>query len=298
MAQLKTIYAHDEDFPALLKQIPNAPEKIFVLGDETVLNKNLKIAIVGTRKASLVGRNLAKKFAKELTDFGITVVSGLAMGIDSAAHEGAIQNSGLSGARRGKTIAVLANGLDKIYPAQNENLANEILKSGGALISEYAPGSPSLPHQFLERNRIISGLCVATIIIEAPERSGALATARFAAEQGREVFVVPGFSNDINYLGSHKLIRDGARLVSSIKDVFEDLGIEVTRNENKEEKSFNNIDDPEKQKIVDILIEAGEPLTVDKIANLTKLEPQMINQKIAFLVIEGIIKETEKGYTI
>jgi len=290
MAPLKTIYSHDENFPALLNQISNVPEKIFVLGDEAVLNEKLKIAIVGTRKASLAGRNLARKFAKELTQFGIVVVSGLAMGIDSAAHEGTVQN-------KGKTIAVLANGLDKIYPAQNENLANEILKNGGALISEYAPGLPSLPHQFLERNRIISGLCVATIVIEAPERSGSLATARFAAEQGREVFVVPGPSSDINYLGSHKLIRDGARLASSIKDIFEDLDIEIVGNENKKEKIFN-IDDPEKKQIVDILIEAGEPLSVDKIANLTKLEPQTINQKIAFLVIEGIIKETEKGYTL
>ncbi|MEK7566474.1 MAG: DNA-processing protein DprA [Patescibacteria group bacterium] len=290
MAPLKTIYSHDENFPALLNQISNVPEKIFVLGDEAVLNEKLKIAIVGTRKASLAGRNLARKFAKELTQFGITVVSGLAMGIDSAAHEGTVQNAG-------KTIAVLANGLDKIYPAQNENLANEILKNGGALISEYAPGLPSLPHQFLERNRIISGLCVATIIIEAPDRSGSLATARFAAEQGREVFVVPGPINDVNYIGSHKLIRDGARLASSIKDIFEDLDIEIVGNENKKERIFN-IDDPEKKQIVDILIEAGEPLSIDKIANLTKLEPQVINPKIAFLVIEGIIKETEKGYTI
>ncbi len=290
MAPLKTIYFNDENFPPLLKQIPNAPEKIFVLGDEAVLNNNLNIAIVGTRKASLAGRNLARKFAKELTDMGIIVVSGLAMGIDSAAHEGTVQN-------KGKTIAVLANGLDKIYPAQNENLASEILKNNGVLISEYEPGLPSLPHQFLERNRIISGLCVATIVIEAPERSGSLATARLAAEQGREVFVVPGPSSDVNYSGSHKLIRDGARLASSIKDIFEDLDIEITENKNKEEKIFD-INDPEKKQIVNILIEAGEPLAVDKIAHLTKLEPQTINQKVAFLVIEGIIKETEKGYVI
>ncbi len=290
MTPLKTIYSHNEKFPELLRQIPNAPEKIFILGNEAVLNENLKIAIVGTRKASSAGRNLARKFAEELTRVGITVVSGLAMGIDSAAHEGTVQN-------KGKTIAVLANGLDKIYPAQNENLANEILKNNGALISEYDAGLPSLPHQFLERNRIISGLCVAIIVIEAPDRSGSLATARFAAEQGREVFVVPGPINDANYVGSHKLIRDGARLASSIKDIFEDLDIEIIENKNKEEKILN-IDDPEKKRVVDILIEAGEPLTVDKIANLIKLEPQTVNQKIAFLVIEGIIKETEKGYTL
>ncbi|MEK7481868.1 MAG: DNA-processing protein DprA, partial [Patescibacteria group bacterium] len=171
-------------YPALLREIPNAPEKIYILG-KLPPEESLKIAIVGTRKATDQGRIIAKKLAEKLTNLGIVIVSGLAMGIDTAAHEGAV-------VANGKTIAVLANGLDKIYPAQNENLAKKILELNGAIISEYEPGKPALEHQFLERNRIVSGLSVATIVIEAPERSGSLVTARLAAEQGREVFVFPG----------------------------------------------------------------------------------------------------------
>jgi len=300
MVEIKTIFCGDENFPALLKEIPDTPEKIFVLGNEAILNNDLKIAIVGTRKASAVGRSLARKFAKELAELGAVVVSGLAMGIDSAAHEGALEAkcppTSQAGGRQGKTIAVLANGLDKIYPAQNENLAKKILEFNGAIISEYPEDTPSFPSQFLERNRIVSGLCAATIVIEAPDRSGSLATARYAAEQGREVFVVPGPANDINYIGSHKLIRDGAILITSVEDVIEDLGIEIFKVE--ESRKYLEIDDPQKQQIINAIIESGQPLDVDKISKLANLEPQIVNQLVAFLVIEGILKETEKGYTI
>ena len=289
MPEPKTIYFGDENYPELLREISNPPERIFVLGNERALKEQMNIAIVGTRKASAKGKEIARKFAKLLSGLNLTVVSGLAMGIDTAAHEGVFE-------AHGKTIAVLGNGLDTIYPAQNENLARKILESGGAIISEYPQGTPSYPNQFLERNRIISGLCAATIVIEAPDRSGSLATARFAAEQGREVFVVPGPINDVNYVGSHKLIRDGAKLVSSIEDVIEDLGIEILKPD--ENQKYLEISDPQKRQIVNIIMEAGQPLTVDKISELAKLQPQTVNQSVAFLVIEGIIKETEKGYTL
>ena len=289
MTESKTIYFKDESYSELLREISNPPERIFVLGNERALKEQMNIAIVGTRKASARGKEIARKFAKSLSELNLTVVSGLAMGIDTAAHEGTVE-------ARGKTIAVLGNGLDTIYPAQNENLARKILELEGAIISEYPEGTPSYPNQFLERNRIISGLCAATIVIEAPDRSGSLATARFAAEQGREVFVVPGPINDVNYVGSHKLIRDGAKLVSSIEDVIEDLGIEILKPD--ENQKYLEISDPQKRQIVNIIMEAGQPLTVDKISELAKLQPQTVNQSVAFLVIEGIIKETEKGYTL
>jgi DNA processing protein len=218
------------------------------------------------------------------------------MGIDTAAHEGALFGGG-------QTIAVLACGLDTIYPAQNENLAKKILEAGGAIISEYPVGTPAYQNQFLERNRIISGLCSATIIIEAPERSGSLATANWACQQGREVFVAPGPINHPNYRGSHKLIRDGARLMASVEDVLEDLNLEILNpkseilNKSKiQNLKFKNIQDKNQLLIYKTIQEAGGPLTIDKIIELTKLEPQVINQSLALLIIQEIIKETEKGY--
>ena len=296
---INIINKEDSRYPALLKEIPDAPEKIYVLG-ELPLDppaNGPKIAIVGTRKATDQGKIIAKKLAEKLANLGVIIVSGLAMGIDTAAHEGAI-------AANGKTIAVLANGLDKIYPAQNENLAKKILELNGAIISEYEPGKPALEHQFLERNRIVSGLSVATIVIEAPERSGSIVTARLAAEQGREVFVFPGPVNHPNYAGSHKLIRDGARLVSSIEDILEDLNInQISNIKNQNDKSkfknkINNIKDENQLLVFEIIEKAGRPLNIDKIIEITKLEPQIANQAIAFLTIQGIIKETEKGYII
>jgi DNA processing protein len=217
------------------------------------------------------------------------------MGIDTAAHEGALFGGG-------QTIAVLACGLDTIYPAQNENLAKKILEADGAIISEYPAGAPAYQSQFLERNRIISGLCAATIIIEAPERSGSLATANWACQQGREVFVAPGPINHPNYKGSHKLIRDGARLIGSVEDVLEDLNLEIPNSKRQAPNKFQipkfKITDTNQLLIYKTLQEAGRSLNIDKIIELTKLESQVVNQSLAFLIIQEIIKETEKGYVI
>ncbi len=288
-------------YPLLLNEIPNPPKKIYLLGN--LPNQNSPhIAIVGTRKATTEGRLIAKKIAQKLAELGAIIVSGLAIGIDTAAHEGAL-------AGNGKTIAVLACGLDTIYPRQNENLAQKILETNGAIISEYPVGTPAYPDQFLARNRIVSGLSVATIVIEAPIDSGALVTARLAAEQGREVFVIPGPINHPNYRGSHKLIRDGARLVNSIEDILEDLGSEVLNfnpptdgqilnNPQISKLKIQNIEDENQLLILKIIQEAGAPLNIDKIIEITKLEPQIVGQIIAILTIQEIIKETEKGYTI
>lgn len=296
--KIMIIKKSDDNYPCLLKEIPDAPEKIFVLGNLQNKDDNkLKVAIVGTRRATSEGRILAKELAKKLAENGVVIVSGLAMGIDTAAHQGAVE-------AKGKTIAVLANGLDLIYPAQNENLARKILELNGAIISEYPAGTPALPHQFLERNRIVSGLCEATIIIEAPEYSGSLVTARLAAEQGRDVLVFPGPLRHPNYKGSHKLIRDGARLVASIEDVLEDLGLNSNEDNRKENNRnvaklpLNNFETEEEKIIFKTIKNSNKPLDIDKIIKLTKLEPQKANQTIAFLIIKGIIKETERGYTI
>jgi len=298
----KTIAFNDSGFPFLLKQIQNPPSQLFILGElpvnlpeKDINDEQIKVAIVGTRKATATGKILARNLAKELSKHGIIIVSGLAMGIDTAAHEGCLDSDG-------KTIAVLANGLDKVYPAQNSNLAKKIISTGGALISEYPLGTPSYPNQFLERNRIVSGLCTATIVIEAPERSGSLATARNALEQGREVFVVPGPADHPNYKGSHQLIRDGARLITSVEDIFEDLNIQTPNlkfkifNEGLEVK--NEVTDANQLLILKVIQEAGKPISIDKILETSKLDPQTANQSLALLTIAGVIKETSGGYVI
>ncbi len=291
--KINTVKITDAEYPSLLKEIPNAPEMFYLLG-ELPKDDIIKVAIVGTRKAGAAGRRFAKELAQKLTELGVIIVSGLAMGIDTAAHEGAV----LAG---GKTIAVLANGLDTIYPAQNENLAEKILEFGGAIISEYKPGTPSFQNQFLERNRIVSGLSIATIVIEAPERSGSIVTARLAAEQGRDVFVVPGSIDNPNHRGSHQLIRDGARLVASIDDILEDLNINQNvkiKNQNNNLKLKNNIKDENQLLIYKTLQESGNPLTIDEIIEITKLKTHIANQSVAFLIISGIIKETRSGYSL
>ena len=282
--KIKFIEEEAPRYPCLLKEISDAPAGLYLLG-ELPAEEKPKIAVVGTRKATTEGRSIAKRIAKELSEQGMVIVSGLAVGIDSAAHEGALEANG-------KTIAVLANDLGKIYPARNQNLGEKILEFGGAIISEYGSETPYFKGQFLKRNRIISGLCQAVIIVEAPQKSGSLATARLEAEQGREVFVVPGPINHPNYYGSHQLIRDGARLISSTEDVLEDLGISV----NQHKPAFENIKDKNQLLIIQTIKEAGHPLNIDKIIELTKLEPQVVNQSIALLSIQGVVKETERGY--
>lgn len=213
---IHTIPRSGSSYPKLLASIPAPPEALYIQGNPDSLQGPC-IALVGTRKASPRGRDLASRVAGACTKKGICVVSGLALGIDGAAHEGALEAGG-------RTVAVLGHGLDTLFPREHEELAQRILGQDGALISEYPPGTPVKPERFLERNRIISGLSVATVIIEAPLRSGTINTARHAAEQGRDVFVFPGAHDDPRYRGSHRLLRTGARLVSSPEEIFEDLG--------------------------------------------------------------------------
>jgi len=204
----------DPNFPQLLKEIFSCPTGLYFQGNRDLFNQKNKIAIVGTRQASKTGQAIARQLAKELSQHNITIVSGLALGIDRAAHEGCLQ--GVS-----QTIAILGHGLDQIYPAENKELANQIITSNGLIISEYQPNHPIAPQQFLERNRLVSGLCQGVIIVEAPKRSGALNTATHALEQNREVFVVPGSITDPNYVGSNNLIKQGACLITSAQDVLD-----------------------------------------------------------------------------
>ncbi len=287
-SSIELILNSDSKFPALLKEIPHPPFGLYLKGNLEILQKD-SIAIVGTRKATPSGKELARNFAEKLSQFDFNIVSGLALGIDTESHLGTLKN-------QKSTTAVLGNGLGKIYPRLNENLARQILNQNGLLISEYPLNSPSLPYRFLERNRIVSGLSRGILIIEAPERSGSLATARFALDQNREIFVVPGPITHPNFKGSHELIRQGAILVTKPEHILEVLRPEALVEEKFTPNLF--VSTEEENKILTLFKNSGQTLNVDKIIELTKLDVQVVNQTLSFLIIKNIIHETENGYTL
>lgn len=205
-----------QDYPALLKEIPDPPVMLYVWGDPTPLHLP-QLAIVGSRSATRNGLNLSHDFAKALSEAGLVVTSGLARGVDGAAHNGAV---GLLK----PTVAVLGSGLQRLYPRQHSELAREIVACGGAIVSEYPLAMSPLAHNFPRRNRIISGMSVGVLVIEAAQRSGSLITARVALEQCREVFALPGAINNPQSHGCHALIRQGATLVESVDHIIEQLG--------------------------------------------------------------------------
>lgn len=205
----------DDEYPKLLRQIYDAPIAIYVLGDKRIFNEQKNIAIIGCRKCSEYGSNTAKKLAYDLSNEKTTIISGLAKGIDSFAHEGAIF-------AKQKTVAVLGNGLDIIYPKENINLAKEIIDKKGAIISEYPLGTKPDKNNFPERNRIVSGMSQGIIVVEAKKKSGTLITVDFALEQGRDVFVVPGNLNSENSEGTNELIKQGAKIITNYKDIIEE----------------------------------------------------------------------------
>lgn len=274
------------NLPQLLREIPDAPSRLYYLG--APLGEEPKLAIVGTRKASQIGLGYAKKFAFEISHAGLTIVSGLALGIDSAAHEGALSAGG-------RTIAVLACGLDNIYPRQNERLAQRIIDSGGTLLSEYPAGTLARQHQFLERNRLVSGLSLGVLAVEAPERSGTLATCQFAVEQNRDVFVIPGAINNPNYFGSNALIKTGAALTTEPRDILEPLGM---WKEPELRLPADALPDENQKLIFEMLGKNGEPMHTDEIIAKIKLNESDINEALADMIINGIIKETGGRYFI
>ena len=204
----------DPRFPPLLAEIAQAPLALFAMGDPDLLRLP-QLAVVGARTASAQGMENAQAFAAELARRGFTITSGLALGIDSAAHRGALAADGL-------TIAVCGNGLDRVYPARNRELAH-VIAARGLLLSEFPVGVPPLPEHFPRRNRIISGLALGVLVVEAARESGSLITARLAGEQGREVFAIPGSIHNPLARGSHALIREGAKLVETVDDILSEL---------------------------------------------------------------------------
>ena len=237
------IYLGDLEFPRLLAEISNPPECLWTRGDRSLFARTA-IAIVGARDASREGVEIAYQIASDLARAGIVVVSGLARGIDSAAHAGALDGGGT-------TIAVLGTGIDRVYPAENKDL-HERIAAHGLLVTEFHPGAHAELFHFPQRNRIISGLSKAVVVVEARERSGSLITARLAGDQSRDVMVVPGPIRSGQNRGGHALLRDGAKLVESAVDILQELGLDSTAvpvHETLESVEFTVDDIAEKLKI-------------------------------------------------
>ncbi len=275
---ISLISAEDADFPKELSEIPSPPFALYIKG--RLRTEKPRLAVVGTRKATPYGRQACEKIIRELAEKSdVEIVSGLAQGIDAEAHRAALK-SGTT------TIGVLGSGLDRasFFPYENWNMAEEMVAKGGAVISEYPPGSPALKHHFPARNRIISGLAKAVLVVEAPERSGALITANFALEQGRDVFAVPGQMFSANAVGANRLIQQGAKLIASADDIIDELGLPRRSLESKIETFLTG----EKEKtILEIL---SDPASVDDIKSKTAFSTPEIMTCISMLELKGFIR--------
>jgi len=284
--QVQVLVESQPDYPAPLRTIPDPPGVLFVRG-AIVPADGLAVAIVGTRHATQYGVAQAERLAAGLARAGYTIVSGLARGIDAAAHRGALKAGG-------RTLAALGSGILNVYPPEHAALADEIA-TRGAVLGENPPRSPPLPGAFPQRNRIITGLSLGVIVVEAPDRSGALISARHAMEQGREVFAVPGRIDSRTSRGCHKLIRDGAKLVESVDDVLEELGPLATPTPARgmeEEQPLRHpgellLNEPEKQVLASI---GDEPLTVDDLVSQCGLPVQNVLATISVLEMRRLIR--------
>lgn len=268
------------EFPPLLSEIPNPPEKLFCAGNLPE-EENKILCVVGSRKNTSYGREACEKLIQGLSGYPITIVSGLALGIDSIAHESAIKNSL-------QTVAVPGSGLEPkiLYPQSHVRLAEKIISSGGGMLSEFEPNFKAAPWSFPQRNRIMAGMSNAVLVIEAGEKSGTLITARLALDYNRDVFVVPGDIFSQTSKGSNAFLRLGAEPVTSSEDILKTLGFEI---EEKEKTiDLSELSDDEK-KIVEIL---GEPTEKDEIVRILKLPASRINIAITSLEIKGVVSES------
>jgi DNA processing protein len=280
---IKVVTFLDDDFPKKLKELPGAPLLLYYKGSLNGLKAN-SVAIVGTRKMTSYGREVTEKFSGELASFGVTIISGLARGVDSTAHKACLSAGGI-------TIAVLGNGLDTVYPPENQNLAAEIIKKGGALVSEYPLGYPALPINFAVRNRIVSGLSTCVLVVEGAEKSGTLLTASHAAEQGKTVFAVPGQITSPLSAAPLYLLKNGAKIATETKDILDELNMEVRVDKEKMEKVAP--DNPEEAKLVELL--ENEPLHLDEIVRITGGKTSDISARLTIMEMKGFVRNLGSG---
>ncbi len=283
----------DEDYPQSLLSIADPPVLLYVKGRPAFLNMPA-VAIVGSRNASAQGMLNADRFAQNLSEAGLTVVSGLALGIDTGAHTGAIKSAQQGYA--GSSIAVIGTGLDIVYPAANRALAHQIAEVG-CIISEYPLGTPAIAHNFPRRNRIISGLSLGVLVVEAAAQSGSLITARSALEQGREVFAIPGSIHSPLAKGCHQLIRQGAKLVESAQDILEELRWQNTDSKNTHSSGVqiaaSNLSDPKLQSLLENM--GHEALSVDQLIVRTGLPVSSVQAALLNLELQGQIETLPGG---
>ena len=282
----------DTSYPQALLRIEDPPTLLYAKGNSALLNKP-SIAIVGSRNASAQGMLNADRFAQNLSDAGLTVVSGLALGIDTGAHTGALQSAKAANKATniGSSIAVVGTGLDIVYPAANRALAHQ-LADVGCIISEYPLGTPAIAHNFPRRNRIISGLSLGVLVVEAAAQSGSLITARSALEQGREVFAIPGSIHSPLAKGCHQLIRQGAKLVESAQDILEELRWDHPLLQanlgNTTQIAASNLSDPKLQSLLENM--GHDALSVDQLVARSGLPVASVQAALLHLEMQGHIE--------
>jgi DNA processing protein len=278
-------------YPPLLAQIADPPVLLFCRGNLESFEL-FKIAMVGSRNPTRMGIKYAEQFAQQLASLGIAVTSGLALGIDGASHRGALSVDGI-------TIAVLGSGCDVIYPARHSKLALQI-EERGLIISEFPLGTPAYPVNFPRRNRIVTGMSLGTLVVEAQERSGSLISARLAMEQGREVFALPGSIQSRQSRGCHRLIRDGAKLVDNLEQILEELD-SLAQFQSQQQHKFGKTKaslnlSPPKAEIVALL--GAEPVVLDQLCSLLEQEVSELLAALVELEIDGIIVNEAGGYCL
>ena len=278
MDDIKTVAIKDRAYPKILQEIKDPPEILYYKGVLPTPD-SLGFAIVGTRRYSTYGKRIATAIAEDLSDAGLIIVSGMAPGIDTFCHLAAVE-------KNKKTVAVLGTGVDErsIYPKTNIGLARKIVATGGCLVSEYPPGTQGAKFTFPRRNRIIAGLSLGILVIEAKEKSGSLITANFAQEQGKKIFAVPGSIYSANSKGCHLLIKQGAKLTESVDDIIKELNLPISFVQQKKISG----DNPGEKLILNALRE--EALDIDKIIEATKLPASTIASSLAILEIKGKVK--------
>lgn len=282
-AGITILWQESDSFPTLLKAIPDPPVVLYVRGE--LRADEVCVALVGSRKATTYGLNVTQALARDLSKAGVTVVSGLARGVDARAHSVVMQEEG-------RTIAVLGSGIDVIYPSEHRSLSDRIARSG-AVVSEFPMGTPPNRENFPVRNRIISGLSLAVVVVEASHKSGSLITARMANEQGREVLAVPGNVFNESTKGCHALIKDGAALVESWKDVIAALPDEVAKKlilpDESEQTSSEDLTEMEKSIIA--LLSFEQPKHIDQLAGIAGIRPQDLLGALVSLELKSFISQ-------
>lgn len=294
---MKVINIHDEEYPRNLLKIKNPPQKLYVEGNEKLLN-NKSIAIVGSRNCSEYGIKYTKEFAKELANKNITIVSGLAIGIDGIAHDTAKD-------AKGNTIAVIGSGLNHIYPPENKELFRRILEKGGCIISEHEPNKEVDMTNFPKRNRIISGISDAILVIEARQKSGSTITGRLGLEEGKSVFCLPRDIGNTKGGGTNELIKRGAKLVTEARDILKEFGIENIKNNEKEnaeeEKTQGELQEEiiiPKEYIEIYQFISYTPQNIQYFARRSGLKIAEVTQKLIMLELQGYIKSMPGNYYV